>query len=66
MPEIPQKRVAKVLWDAGFRSPRSMKRRGNIPERSAERYIQCFKQGGDFEGVNGKIKHSKDNEMDVQ
>ena len=24
-----------------------MRRRGNIPERSAERYIQCFKQGWD-------------------
>ena len=47
MGKIPQKTVAKVLWDAGFRSPGSMKRRGNIPQRSDERYIQCFKKGDD-------------------
>ena len=52
MREIPQKTVAKVLWDAGFKSPGSMKRRGNIPQRSAERYIQCFKEGGDHNRKN--------------
>ena len=52
MREIPQKTVAKVLWDAGFKSPGSIKRRGNIPQRSAERYIQCFKKGGDHNRKN--------------
>ena len=33
--EIPQKVIAKVLWDVGFRSPESLKKSGKIPERSA-------------------------------
>ena len=45
--EIPQKTVAKVLSDIGCRTPGSMKRRANIPERSAERYIKEFREGGD-------------------
>ena len=36
---------AQVLWDAGHMTPKSMMRRGNIPERSAERYIQKLKRG---------------------
>lgn len=45
--EITQKMRAKVLWDAGFRSPSSMYRYGKIPQRSAERYIREFSMGGD-------------------
>ena len=45
--EITQKMRVKVLWDAGFRSPSSMWRYGKIPQRSAERYIQEFKNDGD-------------------
>ena len=45
--EIPQKIVAKVLWDIGFRSAGSMKCRANIPQRSAERYIKQIKEGQD-------------------
>ena len=45
--EIPQKTVAKVLWDIGFRSPGTMKRRASIPQRSAERYIKEFREGGE-------------------
>ena len=44
--EIPQKVRVKVLWDAGFRSPGSLKRRGKIPEGSAFCYISEFKNGG--------------------
>ena len=40
---------AQVLWDAGHRTPKSMKRRGNIPVRSAERYIQKLKRGESLE-----------------
>lgn len=47
--KISQKVRAKVLWDAGHRTPASMKRRGNIPERSAKRYIADFKEGGSHE-----------------
>lgn len=43
--EICQKLRAKVLWDAGHRTPKSMFRRGNIPERSAKRYISAFRHG---------------------
>jgi len=44
---ITQKIRAKVLWDAGFRSASSMWRFGKIPKRSAERYINEFREGGD-------------------
>ena len=47
--EIPQKVRAKVLWDAGFRTPASMKKRGKIPERSAARYISLFKEEATWE-----------------
>ena len=47
--EITQKMRAKVLWDAGFRSASSMLRYGGIPQRSAERYIHEFSNGGDYQ-----------------
>src|SRR4051794_12886713 len=46
--QIPQKLRAKVLWDAGYRAPKSMYRRGRIPERSAQRYIADFQEGNDW------------------
>lgn len=46
---IPQKLRAKVLWDAGHRTPGSLKRRGGIPESSAKRYIAAFKAGESHE-----------------
>ena len=47
--EIYQAVRAEVLWDAGHRTPKSMKRRGNIPERSAERYIAKLRRGESLE-----------------
>lgn len=47
--EIPQKTIAKVLWNAGHKTPKSMLRRGNIPVRSAKRYIAAFKRGESHE-----------------
>ena len=43
---IPKKVRAKVLWDAGHKTPKLMLRRGNIPIRSAQRYIADFKIDG--------------------
>lgn len=47
--KIPQKVRAKVLWDAGFRTPDSMFRRGKVNPRTAERYIKDFKEGASWE-----------------
>jgi len=43
--KIPPKVRAKVLWDAGFRTPDSLFRRGKINPRTAERYIKDFREG---------------------
>ena len=59
MREIPQKTVAKVLWDAGFRSPRSMKCRGNIPERSAEGISNVLRKLESITEKNAAQKLSK-------
>ena len=47
--KIPQKTVAKVLWDCGFQRPGSIERLSGIPERTARRYIKQFNDGGDHE-----------------
>lgn len=47
--KIPQKIRAQVLWEAGHRTAKSMKRRGGIPVRSAERYIKDLKEGKSLE-----------------
>jgi hypothetical protein len=47
--EIPQKVRAKVLFDAGYRTPRLLTKLGKIPERSAERYVSQFRKGQDHE-----------------
>ena len=59
--EIPQKTVAKVLWDIGFRSPGSMKRRADIPQRSAERYIKQFREGQSHQRkkYSRRVKHQQ-------
>ena len=41
-----------MLWDIGFRSTGSMKRRAKIPQKSAERYIKQFKEGQDHKRKN--------------
>lgn len=46
--EIPQKLRAQVLFEAGHRTPKSLERRGGIPERTARRYIAEFNEGGDW------------------
>ena len=43
--EIPQRTVAKVLWDVGFRRPASIKRLSGIPERTAALYVKDFNEG---------------------
>jgi hypothetical protein len=40
---------AEVLWDAGHRTPKSLMRRGNIPLRTAERYISKLRKGESLE-----------------
>ena len=50
--EIPQRTVAKVLWDVGFHRPASIKRLSGIPERSVRRYIKEFNEGKDHERKN--------------
>ena len=45
---------AQVLWDAGHRTPKSMERRGNMPERSVERYIKELREGRSLEKKNIK------------
>ena len=47
--KIPQKTVAKVLWDCGIRRPASIERMSGIAERTARRYIKDFNEGGDQE-----------------
>lgn len=44
--EVPQKTLAKILWNAGHRTTSSLGKRGKIPERTARRYIAEFKAGG--------------------
>lgn len=50
---IPQKLRAQVLWEAGFQTPKSLKRRGKIPIRSGERYIKDFREGVFYEEKKG-------------
>ncbi|KAL4496952.1 hypothetical protein ABPG72_002108 [Tetrahymena utriculariae] len=45
---ISNKIKAVVLWEAGHKTPKSMKRRGNISIRSAARYISDIKKGIDI------------------
>ena len=47
--EFPQKLRAWILWEAGHRTPKSMRRRGSISERTAEKYIADFRRGGTWE-----------------
>jgi hypothetical protein len=47
--KIPQKLRAKILYEAGHKTPASLKRRGKIPIRSGSRYISEFNKGGSWE-----------------
>ena len=47
--DIPQKPVAKVLWDVRFRRPASMTRLASIPEHTARHYIKEFNEGKNHE-----------------
>lgn len=44
-----QREKAKILWDAGHTTTKSLQRRGKIPERSARRYVREFEDGGSGE-----------------
>jgi len=59
--EIPQTLRAQVLWEAGHRTQKSMKRRGGIPERSAERYIAKLRRGESLEreSYSTRTKHAQ-------
>ena len=46
---ISQKQKAWILWEARHRTWGALKRKGNIPERTARRYIADFKAGGSWE-----------------
>ena len=59
------RRPHKTLWDIGFRSPGTMKRRASIPQRSAEHYIKEFREGGDHtrKKYNLRKKHQQSLEV---
>ena len=47
--KIPQKTVAKILWDYGIHRPASIERLSGIAERTVRRFIKEFNEGGDQE-----------------
>jgi len=43
--ELTQKEKAKILFEAGHCTTKALSARGNIPERSARRYVSLFSEG---------------------
>jgi hypothetical protein len=43
--ELTQKEKARILFDAGHCTTKALSSRGNIPERSARRYVALFSEG---------------------
>lgn len=46
---ISQKHKAWILWEAGITSPKTLSRKGKIPERTARSYVNDFKAGKTWE-----------------
>ena len=53
---IPQRTVAKVLYDCGISRPASIQRMSGIPERTARLYIKDFNEGKDHERKKYKTR----------
>jgi len=47
--KIPPKMRAQVLYEAGYKTPKSLLRRGGIPVSTGKRYIRDFKEGKSWE-----------------